>query len=85
MNMPMRLVLFGDKSHLDMHGSLSTLPIIFTLSFFNQEARNKDEFWRPLAFLPNLSYGALSTKNSKKPSNQSYQDEHDCLHVAFSS
>jgi hypothetical protein len=84
MNMPIALVIFGDKSHLDLHGSLSTLPIIFTLTCFNQESRNKEEFWHPLAFLPNLSYGALTTKNSKKPSNQSYQDEHDCLHAAFS-
>ena len=60
-NTPIALVVFGDKSHLDMHGSLSTLPLIFTLSCFNQEARNKVEFWCPLAFL-----GALSPKNSKK-------------------
>ncbi len=85
MNMPIALVIFGDKSHLDLHGSLSTIPIIFTLTCFNQESRNKEEFWRSLAFFPNLSYGALSTKNSNKPSNQSYQDEHDCHHVVFSS
>jgi hypothetical protein len=83
-NMPIALVLFGDKSHLDLHSSLSTLPIIFTLSCFNEESRNKAEFWRPLAFLPNLSYGAQSSKNFKKPSHHSYQDEHDCLKVAFS-
>ncbi len=86
MNMPIALVIFGDKSHLDLHhGSLLTLPIIFTLSCFNQKSRIKEEFWWPLAFLPNLSYGALSSKNSKKPSMNSYQDEHDCLHAAFSS
>jgi hypothetical protein len=84
-NMPIALVIFGDKSHLDLHGSLSTLPIIFTLSCFNQESRNKDKFWRPLSFLLNLSYGARLTKNSKKPSHQGYQDEHDCLCAAFSS
>jgi hypothetical protein len=84
MNMPITLVIFGDKSHLDLHGSLLTLPIIFTLTCFKQESRNKEEFWRPLAFLPNLSYGALTTKNLKKPSNQSYQDEHDCLQAEFS-
>ncbi len=83
MNMTIALVIFSDESHLDLHGSLSTLPIIFTLTCFNQESKNKEEFWHPLAFLPNLSYGALTTKNSKKPSNQSYQDEHDCLHAAF--
>jgi hypothetical protein len=86
MNMPRALVIFGDKSHLDLHGgSLLTLPIIFTLSCFNHESRNKEEFWHPLAFLPNLGYGALFSKNSKKPSMKSYQDEHDCLHAAFSS
>jgi hypothetical protein len=83
--MPIALVIFADKSHLELHGCLLTLPIIFTLSWFNQESRNKDKFWRPLAFLPNLSYGALSTKNSKKPSHQGYQDKNDCLHAAFSS
>ena len=83
-NVPIALVLFGDKSHLDLHGSLSTLPIIFTLSCFNKESRNKAEFWHPLAFLPNLSYGALSSKNFKKPSHHSYQDKHDCLKVTFS-
>jgi hypothetical protein len=59
MNIPIALVIFGDKSHLDLHGCLLTLPIIFTLTCFNQDSRIKKEFWRPLAFLPNLSYGAL--------------------------
>jgi hypothetical protein len=53
-NMPIVLVIFANRSHFDLHGSLSTLPIIFTLSCFNQESRNKDKFWQPLAFLPNL-------------------------------
>jgi hypothetical protein len=66
MNMPISLVIFGDKSYLNLHGSISSLPIMFALTCFNQESRNKEEFWRPLAFVPNLSYGALSTKNSKK-------------------
>ncbi len=61
-NMPIALVIFADKSHLDLHISLSTLPIIFTLSCFNQESRNKENFWQPLTFLLNLSYGTLSTK-----------------------
>ncbi len=65
-NMPIALVIFADKSHLDLHGSLSLLPIIFTLSCFSHESRNKDKFWRPLAFLPNHSYGALSTKKLKE-------------------
>jgi len=30
--MPVRLILFGDKSHTDLHGALSVTPIIFTLT-----------------------------------------------------
>jgi len=61
-HMPVALVVFGDKSHLDLHGTLSTLPITFTSSCFNHKSRNSSEFWRPLAFIPNLSYGATSSR-----------------------
>ncbi len=54
-NMPIALVRFADKSHLDLHGSLSTLPIIFKLSWFNQESRNKDKFGDPLHFFQILA------------------------------
>ena len=37
--MPIALVVFGDKSHTDLHGSLSLTPIIFTLSLFNRNAQ----------------------------------------------
>ena len=63
-NMPLALVVFADKSHLDLHGSLSMLPIIFTLSFFNEKSRNSVDFWRPIAFLPNLNAGSLTSRNS---------------------
>ena len=53
-NMPVALILFIDKSHLDLHGALATTPICFTLSCFNSNARNRVDFWRPLAYLPNL-------------------------------
>ncbi len=67
-NMPLGLVIFGVKSHLDLKGALSTISIIFTFTCFNQDARNKVENLRPLSFLPNLGHGALSSKNdtSKK-------------------
>jgi hypothetical protein len=29
------LIVFGDKSHKDLHGTLSIMPIIFTLTLFN--------------------------------------------------
>jgi hypothetical protein len=40
------------------------------------------EFWRPLSFIPNLSNGSSSSKNSSNP-HGSVQDEHDCLKVSF--
>jgi hypothetical protein len=30
--MPVALIVFGDKSHTDLHGTLSLTPIIFTLT-----------------------------------------------------
>jgi hypothetical protein len=48
--MPIALVIFADKSHLDLHGSLSTLPIISHChaSIKNQETRTN--FGIPLHF-----------------------------------
>jgi hypothetical protein len=77
-NMPLALVVFADKSHLDLHGSLSMLPIIFTLSFFNEKSSNSIDFWRPITFLPNLNAGSLTSRNSndkKKNPVLSVQDE----------
>ena len=54
--MPVALVIFGDKSHTDLHGALALTPIIFTLSFFNQKCRNNQKFWRVLEYVPNLGY-----------------------------
>ena len=31
-HMPISLIVFGDKTHTDLHGSLAVTPIIFTLS-----------------------------------------------------
>jgi hypothetical protein len=87
-NMPLGIVIFGVKSHLDLKGAVSTIPIIFTFTCFNQDARNKVENWRPLSFLPNLGHGALSSKNDTSKEKEpilSVQDKHDCLKVAFSS
>jgi len=42
--MPLALAVFGDKSHTDLHGSLSFTPLIFTLSLFNRTARNRVSF-----------------------------------------
>ncbi len=39
-DMPVGLIVFGDKSHTDLHRALSLTPIIFTLTLFNHAARN---------------------------------------------
>lgn len=80
--MPISLIVFGDKSHTDLHGSLSVTPIIFTLSIFNQKARNRPQFWRPLAYIPNLSHGRGEA--SKIDPDDSARDLHTCLRIAFS-
>jgi hypothetical protein len=38
--MPVGLIVFGDKSHTDLHEALSLTPIIFTLTLFNCAAQN---------------------------------------------
>ncbi len=81
--MPIALIIFGDKLHTDLHGSLSLTPIIFTLTLFNWSARNTTNFWRPLAYIPNLSYG--KNKADKRATTDKIQDEHICLSVAFGS
>jgi hypothetical protein len=37
-NMPVGLIVFGDKSHTDLHGALPLTPIICTLTLFNRAA-----------------------------------------------
>ena len=79
--MPVALIVFGDKSHTDLHGALSLTPIIFTLTLFNRIARNNTQFWRPMGYIPNLSYGkGTSNKTSTK---DKIQDEHWCLSCIF--
>jgi hypothetical protein len=40
-NMPISLVVFGDVLHFDSKGTLKVMPLMFTLSLFNQKARNE--------------------------------------------
>jgi hypothetical protein len=34
-NIPVALIVFGDKSHTDLHGAFLLTPIIFTMTLFN--------------------------------------------------
>jgi hypothetical protein len=55
--MPVGLIVYGDKSHTNLGGTLALTPIIFTLTLFNWTSRNNTRFWRPIGYIPNLSYG----------------------------
>ena len=81
--MPVALIVFGDKLHTDLHGMLALTPVIFTLTQFNQTARNNTKFWRPFGYMPNLSHnrGAADRRLTK----DKIQDEHFCLSVLFGS
>ena len=81
--MPVALIVFGDKSHTDLHGSLALTPVIFTLSLFNRAARNNTNFWRPFGYIPNLS--AQKGVADKRLTKDKLQDEHSCLSVLFKS
>ncbi len=73
-DMPVALIIFGDKSNTDLHGALALTPIIFTLTLFDRTLRNNANFWRPLACIPNLGYG--KNKADKTSTNNKIQDEH---------
>ena len=79
--MPLGIVVFADKTHTDHNSALVTTPIIFTLTVFNQKARNRVKFWRPLGYIPNLSYGKGKTDTTE--SIDKVQDEHTCLAAVF--
>ena len=81
--MPIALIVFCDESHFDLHGTLKVTPLCFTLSCFNESARNRVDFWRPLAFLPTLTHGKLS--KDPNTSTVNVQDEHNCISAALSS
>ena len=81
--MPVALVLFGDKSHMDLHGLLSVEPVSFTLSLFNQSARNLPEFWRLLGYIPNLTAGMGEANRTS--AEDKVQNVHRCLSFVLKS
>jgi len=81
--MPIALLIFGDKSHTDLHGLLSVEPVSFTLSLFNLAARNLPQFWRLLGYIPNLSAGKGDA--NRMSAKDKIQNEHNCLSYVFKS
>jgi hypothetical protein len=82
-DIPVGLIIFCDKSHTDLHGSLALTSIIITLTFFNRISQNNTHFWRPLAYIPKFGYG--KNKANKTNTRDKIQDEHSCLSTAFES
>ncbi len=65
---------------------LLTTPFIFTLSCFNKEASTRFNFWQPMSYIPNLSFGSTSasfTESFGTTQTNSVQDEHRCIRVLF--
>ncbi len=81
--MPVGLIVFENTSHTNLHGTLSLTPIIFTLTLFNQTARNNTGFWRPIGYIPNMSYGKGTA--DRRSTSDKIQDNHTCLSCIFAS
>jgi hypothetical protein len=81
--MQVGLIDCGDKSHTNLHGTLALTSIIFTLTLFNQTSHNNTRFWRPIGYIPNLSYGKGGADRRK--TSDKLQDEHTCLSCTFES
>jgi hypothetical protein len=81
-DMPVGLIVFGDKSHTDLHGALSLTLIIFTLTLFNSAAQNDSKVWRP-GYILNLGYGK-GTSNMTHTRDK-IKDEHFCISFTFQS
>ena len=79
--MPVALIVYANKSHTDIHGALSLMPIIFILTLFNCAARCNSRFWRPFGYLPNYGYGKGTA--DKTVTRDKIQDEHNCISFAF--
>ena len=75
--MPVALVLLSDKSHMDLHSTLSVEPVSFTLSLFNSSACNLPNFWRLLGYIQNLSAG--KGKANRMSAKDKIQNQHNCL------
>ena len=75
----MGLVLFYDKTHTDLFGSLAAAPLIAVPTFLNEECRNNEKFHSVLGYIPNLCHG--KGKSDTQSSKDKLQDEHKCLRL----
>ena len=75
----MGLVLFYDKTHSDLFGSLAAAPLLAVPTFLNRECRADESFHSVLGYIPNLAHG--KGKNDDESAKDKLQDEHNCLHL----
>jgi hypothetical protein len=61
---PLPINMFIDASHTDLHGSLKTTPISFSVGAFPRILRNKHVNNRNMGYLPNLQAGLGKYANS---------------------
>ena len=80
-NFPCPLVLFYDKTHVDLHGSLACSPIIGWIGIFKESALKSLNAIRVFGYVPNLGYG--KSKNNTQKAHDKLQDEHNCLRQVF--
>ena len=59
------IILFIDKTQIDVFGKWSLEPVLFTLGIFDRKTRNQASAWRPLGLVTN-------TLRSSTPSQQRY-------------
>ena len=73
------ILLFIDKSHLDLNGKHTLEPIMFTMCLFHRKLRNLAKAWRPMGYLPNLDKLCPHASADDK-----LQDYHYCLRIILS-
>ena len=71
------LVLFYDKSHVDMSGANSASPLFAWVGWLNQKCRGAVDITSVLGYIPNLSF--KRPQSSKEKPASKLQDEHNCL------
>jgi len=54
---PLPVTFFIDASHVDLHGSLTTTPISYSLGVLPRHLRNQHGYNKNLAYIPNLKVG----------------------------
>jgi hypothetical protein len=80
---PLRLIFHIDKTHADLFGTLSGIPVQCSLAVLDSEGKYNVHCWRVLAYIPNLSAGKGKDDKATNQSELNRQDFHECLRLHF--